>query len=419
MGEPSIRYAHPDIPPLLPVSARPAPAATGAVAAPPGRAGAAPDPGLIRERQLVRQAISFVDDQERLVRDFYNLVFALGGAEVIAMFPTDLRRQRQEFGRALIQWVTADDPDTLVAHLDQLGADHRKFDVEPNHYAIVGEALVAAVRGRSGTLFTGEHEAALRGSYGRLASVMISGALSRVAEPPYWAGEIVNHHRYKDDFAVITVQPAAPYPYRAGQYTTIELDRRPKLWRQMSIASAPRANNTFDLHVRAIPGGDVSTALVRHAQPGDQVRIGPPRGGALVVEPGTTTALLCLAAGAGAAPIAAVVESVLMWRNPPTLYAYVGARTAEDLYPVRSLASRTIGLPYVQIRGIVSDEPAFPGLRGRIESVAPGLQPWADLGVEVLVAGPTRMMDQTVSNLRRVGVPDARIHFDQYDAVHL
>jgi len=54
--------------------------------------------------------VSLIDDQERLVRDFYNLVFAMGGAEVIAMFPSDLRRQRSEFGRALFQWVTADDP---------------------------------------------------------------------------------------------------------------------------------------------------------------------------------------------------------------------------------------------------------------------------------------------------------------------
>lgn len=345
-------------------------------------------------------------------------MFALGGAEVIAMFPTDLRRQRQDFGKALVQWVTADDPATLASHLDQLGADHRKFDVEPAHYAVAGEALVAAVRGRSGGLLTAEHEAALRGSYGRLATVMIDGALRRVAEPPYWSAQVVGHHRYKDDFAVVTLQPAAPYPYRAGQYTTVELERRPKLWRQMSIASAPRADNTFDLHVRSAPGGDVSTALVRHTEPGDQVRIGPPRGGALVVEPGTTNALLCLAAGAGAAPIAAVVESVLAWRNPPTLYLYVGARTAEDLYPVQHLAARTIGLPYVHIHGIVSDEPEFPGLRGRVESIAPGLAPWASLGVEVLVAGPTRMMDQTVSNLRQAGVPEERIHFDQYEAVN-
>ena len=360
--------------------------------------------------------MSLVDDQERLIRDFYNLIFAMGGADVIAMFPSDLRRQRSEFGRALVQWVTADDPATLLSHLDQLGADHRKFDVEPAHYAVAGEALVAAVRGRSGGLLTSEHEAALRGSYGRLASVMIKGALDRIAEPAHWDAEVVGHHRYKDDFAVVTLQPSAPYSYRAGQYTTVELDRRPKLWRQMSIASAPRANNTFDLHVRALPGGDVSNALGRHAEIGDRLRIGPPRGGALVVEQGTTDALLCLAAGAGAAPISAVVESVLSWRTPPTLYAYVGARTAEDLYPVHHLASRTSGMPWVHIRGIVSDEPTFPGLRGRIESVAPGLAPWANLGVEVLVAGPTRMMDQTVTNLREVGVPGERIHFDQYQA---
>jgi NAD(P)H-flavin reductase/hemoglobin-like flavoprotein len=425
VGEPAIRYAYPDVPPLLPTSAGPAAATAGAVPAPrhggADDAAAAPSAAaeLSVERELVRAAVGLVDDQERLVRDFYNIIFAMGGADVIAMFPSDLRLQRQEFGRALVQWVTADDPATLATHLEQLGADHRKFDVQPAHYAVAGEALVAAVRGRTRGRLTAAHEAALRGSYGRLASVMIDGALSRIAEPAYWQGEVIAHRRYKDDFAVVTLQPAAPYPYRAGQYTTVEVERRPKLWRQMSIASAPRANNTFDLHVRAVAGGDVSTALVRHTEVGDRVTIGPPRGGALVVEPGTTNGLLCLAAGAGAAPIAAVVEACLTWRKPPTLYAYVGARTAEDLYPVHYLASRTTGLPYVHIRGIVSDEPTFPGLRGRIESVAPGLAPWATLGVEVLVAGPTRMMDQTVSNLRQVGVPDERIHFDQYEAVNL
>jgi NAD(P)H-flavin reductase/hemoglobin-like flavoprotein len=438
VGQPAIRYAYPDVPALIP--ARPElvetagrAGSTGSVqpVQPTGTArsaeafgpveavpAAATEAELVRERQLVRQAISLVDDQERLVRDFYSLVFALGGPAVVGMFPTDLRRQRQEFGRTLVQWVTADDPASLAAHLDQLGADHRKFDVEPAHYAVAGEALVAAVRGRSGGLLTAAHEDALRGSYGRLATVMVSGALRRIAEPPYWQAEVVGHHRYKDDFAVVTLQPAAPYPYRAGQYTTVELASRPKLWRQMSIASAPRADNTFDLHVRAVPGGDVSTALVRHTQPGDRLRVGPPRGGALVVEPGTADALLCVAAGAGAAPIAAVVESVLTWRRPPTLYAYVGARTADDLYSVRYLTARTLGLPDVHIHGIVSDEPDFPGLRGRVESVAPGLAPWASLGVDVLVAGPTRMMDQTVTNLREAGVPADRIRFDQYEAVN-
>jgi NAD(P)H-flavin reductase/hemoglobin-like flavoprotein len=358
-----------------------------------------------------------VDDAERLVRDFYSLVYALGGSEVVGMFPSDMSRQRTEFGRVLLQWVAADDPAGLATHLDQLGADHRKFDVQPAHYAVAGEALVAAIRGRSGGLLTATHEEALSRSYGRLATVMVEGALRRIAEPPYWRAEVIAHHRYKDDFAVVTVQPAAPYPYRAGQYCTVELASRPKLWRQMSIASAPRGNNTFDIHVRALPGGDVSAALVRHTQPGDRLKIGPPRGGALVIEPGTTSGLLCLAAGTGAAPIAAVIESVLDWPEPPSLYAYVGARTVDDLYPVHHLATRTSGLPYVHVRGVVSDDPDYPGLRGRIETIVPGLAPWANLGVDVLLAGPTRMMDATVTNLREAGVPEQRIRFDQYEAV--
>ena len=356
-----------------------------------------------------------MDDAERVVRDFYNIVFAMGGPDVIGMFPSDMRRQRTEFGRALLQWVAADDPAALATHLDQLGADHRKFDVQPAHYAVTGEALIAAIRGRSGGLLTDAHVDALTRSYGRLATIMIDGALRRIAEPPYWKAEVISHHRYKDDFAVVTVQPSAPYPYRAGQYCTIELASRPRLWRHMSIASAPRGNNTFDLHVRALAGGDVSAALVRHTQPGDRLKVGPPRGGALVVEPGTSEALLCVGAGTGAAPIAAVIEAVLDWPTPPTLYAYVGARTVDDLYPVHHLASRTSGLPYVHVRGVVSDDPSYPGLRGRIESVVPTLAPWANLGVDVLLAGPVRMMDTTVTNLRQAGVPDQRIRFDQYD----
>ena len=57
------------------------------------------------------------------------------------MFPSSMTAQRQEFGKALVQWVVTDDPDAMTAHLEQLGADHRKFDVEPRHYEVAGAAL--------------------------------------------------------------------------------------------------------------------------------------------------------------------------------------------------------------------------------------------------------------------------------------
>ena len=93
------------------------------------------------------------------------------------MFPSDMSRQRQEFGRAVVQWIISDDQEGLAAHLMQLGADHRKFDAEPRHYEVAGVAMVTAWRNLAGRRWTPAHEAAIVGSYTRLASIMIDGAM--------------------------------------------------------------------------------------------------------------------------------------------------------------------------------------------------------------------------------------------------
>jgi NAD(P)H-flavin reductase len=188
----------------------------------------------------------------------------------------------------------------------------------------------------------------------------------------------------------------------------------------MSIASAPRPDNTFDIHVRAIGAAGVSAALVMHTKPGDRLRLGPPRGNDLVVEPGTVPGgLLCVAAGTGAAPISAVVESILGWQEPPQLYAFVGGRTRDDIYPVdqlNQLIQAGGNSRRIQVYGVVSDDPSYHGYRGRVESLVPTLQDWARLGVDVLVAGPNPMIATTVTNLAGIGIPLGKIHFDQYEA---
>jgi NAD(P)H-flavin reductase len=329
-------------------------------------------------------------------------------------------KQRQEFGRALVQWIVTDDPDAMTAHLAQLGADHRKFDVEPRHYEIAGAAMISAWRTIAGSAFTAEHEAAVVGSYTRLASIMIDGAIRHMHEPATWGAQVVDHQRVLGDFAVIRIQPDAPYPYKPGQYLTLELPAHRRQWRQMSIASAPRGDNTFDIHVRALGGSGVSGALVMHTKPGDRLRLGPPRGNDLVVEPGTVPGgLLCVASGTGAAPITAVIESILSWPNPPSqLYAFVGGKTQDDVYPVNRLYQLIQAdghWRHAQVHGVVSDDPSYQGFRGQVENVVPTLKDWAKLGVDVLVAGPNPMIATTVTNLVSVGVPLGKIHFDQYE----
>jgi NAD(P)H-flavin reductase/hemoglobin-like flavoprotein len=372
------------------------------------------------DRELVRRAWEAVRERsDQLMRNFYAELFYALGDDALRMFPPGMEAQRAEFGRVLVQWVTADDPEAMTEHLAQLGADHRKFDVEPRHYEVVGQALVTAWSSLAGAAWNAELDRAVIASYVRLASLMIDGALAHRHEPASWQATVIEHRRVGRDFAVVRIQPDEPYAFKPGQYVTVELAKLPKHWRAMSVASAPRPDNTLELHVRAVSATGVSGALVMHTAVGDRVRLGPPRGHNLVLEPATVdSGVLLVCSGTGAAPIAAVVESMLGWPVVPPIYAFVGARTPDDLYPVehlRRLADDSGHGTRLQVHAVVSDDPLFSGYHGRIEQVVPRLRNWAELDVDVLVAGPNAMIAATVRGLTETGVSLAKIHFDQYD----
>jgi NAD(P)H-flavin reductase len=274
----------------------------------------------------------------------------------------------------------------------------------------------------AGAAWNAELEQALIASYVRLASLMIDGALANQHQPASWGATVVGHQRVGSDFAVLRVQPDEPYAFKPGQYLTVEAASLPKHWRAMSVASAPRPDNTLDLHVRAVGATGVSAALVMHTGEGDRLRLGPPRGTNLVLDPESVDAgVLCVCSGTGAAPVCAVVEAMLGWPVVPPLHAFVGARTRADLYPVehlRRLVSDAGLRAKARVHGVVSDDPYYPGYRGRVEQVIPGMQNWAALGVDVLIAGPNAMIASTVHALTASGVPPAKIHFDQFDAAY-
>ena len=77
---------------------------------------------------------------------------------------------------------------------------------------------------------------------------------------------------------MIHVQPDQPYPYEPGQYTSVECVHVPRVWRQYSMANAPRRDGRLEFHVRSLGAGWVSGALVRRTNVGDVLRLGPPMG---------------------------------------------------------------------------------------------------------------------------------------------
>ena len=70
----------------------------------------------------------------------------------------------------------------------------------------------------------------------------------------------------------------------------------------------------------------------------------------------------------------------------------------------------------IRVYGVASEDPTYAGFHGRIEELVPQMHPWAQLGLDVLVAGPDAMCESAVRGLQSYGVPFERIHFDRYDS---
>jgi ferredoxin-NADP reductase len=129
----------------------------------------------------------------------------------------------------------------------------------------------------------------------------MTAAADEDQQPPWWIGEVVRHDLRGPNLAVLTIRPDQPLPYRPGQYLAVQVPRWPRVWRNFSIANAPRENGLVDLHVRAVPGGLVSGSLVHSMQPGDTLLLGQAEG-EMTAPADPDTDLLCVAGGTGLPP---------------------------------------------------------------------------------------------------------------------
>ncbi|MFD8024288.1 globin domain-containing protein [Streptomyces lavendulae] len=282
--------------------------------------------------RILKSSFAVVERRaEHAARFFYSHLF-WHHPGLRALFPSsseDMERQRDRLFAALTHVVAHLESDTLLPYLRDLGRDHRKFLVGPEHYAAVGASLLAALARTSGDAWTPEVEKAWTEAYQVIADAMTAGAAAS-AEPPWWEAEVVRHLQYGEDIGVLTLRPHVPLPYRPGQYVSVSSARVPTTWRTYSLGNAPRPDTTVDLHVSRIEGGRLSTVLVRDVRPGELLRLGAP-GGDLVLRRGDRPVTL-IAAGTGWAPVRAMLEDLVAHPPDQDVRLFVVARDAAHLY---------------------------------------------------------------------------------------
>jgi NAD(P)H-flavin reductase len=362
--------------------------------------------------RLIRESFAAVEPKaEELAQYFYGALFVIA-PDCRDLFPITMTTQRGRLLRALVYVVQmVDRPDELVTFLGQLGRDHRKFAVVARHYDAVGIALVSALKRFLKEKWTPEVADAWTTAYGVIAKTMREAAQAETG-PSSWSATVLEHRRLTRDVALVRVQTEGLLPYRAGGYVSVEVPQRPRFWRYLSPATAPRGDGQMTFHVRAVPGGWVSGAIVSHTRPGDVWQLGPSLG-ALAVRPSTgRKRLLMIGGGTGITPLLAILDDLARWKRNPPVQLFFGGRRPEELYALEDLRRLASTSRWLTVTPVTEEGAVAGGDRGTLATAVTQRGTWK--GYDVLISGSPQMIQSTIATLLEAGTDLERISYDPF-----
>jgi NAD(P)H-flavin reductase/hemoglobin-like flavoprotein len=375
----------------------------------------APAPTRSRDARLIDRTLAeAAPHTERLIGYFYAVLFT-EHPELRLLFPAAMDLTRDRLLATLLEAARLiDDRPALTRLLAPMGRGHRRFGTLPEHYPPFGRALLAALRRYASSTWSADAEAAWARAHQLISEIMMRAAAnSELSTPPWWQAEVVKHELRAEGVAVLTLRPDHPYPFRAGQYLSLETPCWPRVWRHYSLSCAPRADNTLEIQVKRVPAGWVSGALVDRTRPGDVLRLGAAEG-SMVVAPDSGDRVLCLAGGTGIAPLKAIVEDLVTHSPRRRVELFYGARSAQDLYELPELTALAERCAWLSLRPVAARRP-FPGLCGRLPDVVRHYGPFPD--TDAVLSGPPEMLRRATAMLLGQGVPRGRLLHDPVDAM--
>ncbi|UGY92527.1 globin domain-containing protein [Streptomyces gobiensis] len=368
---------------------------------------------------LIRRTMAEIEPVADAVTAYFYALLFVQQPQLRDLFPAAMDTQRDRLFKALLTAAQhVDNAEVLTEYLSGLGRGHRKYGTRPEHYPIVGECLISALTRYAHHSWSPQTEAAWVRAYTAISQIMIDAAAEDERRAPaWWQAEIVRHEPRTRDIAIITVRPDQPYPFLAGQYTSIETPWWPRVWRHYSFATAPRPDGLLTFHVKAVPAGWVSSALVNRARPGDVVRLGPPTG-SMTLDHQTDNGLLCLGGGTGIAPIKALIEDVAAHSESSRarlVDVFYGARRDEDLYDLETMLRLGQRHPWLSVRPVVADGCPIraAGLTGQLPDAVRQSGRWT--AYDGYVSGPPGLIRSGVDALQGVGIPSHRIRHDSLE----
>ncbi|MFT6992401.1 MAG: aquacobalamin reductase/NAD(P)H-flavin reductase [Paraglaciecola sp.] len=214
-----------------------------------------------------------------------------------------------------------------------------------------------------------------------------------------------------DTIKRIVLIPDSPFNFIAGQYLQIVMDENDK--RPFSIANAPRANGSIELHIGAEPGNQYAGQVIEKMVRDKVVNVEGGLGEAFFSQSGAPATIL-LAGGTGFSYALSILEQLLSKPLEASVILYWGTRTIADMYAYDDLNALMQQHPLFTFIPVVEfPETDWTGKTGWVhKAVIEDIQDFANY--HVYVAGRFEMAKVVRDDFTKQGLPITSLFGDAY-----
>ncbi|QGQ44433.1 NO-inducible flavohemoprotein [Metabacillus sediminilitoris] len=366
---------------------------------------------------------------------FYEKLFEAHPALLNIFNHANQKKGRQQTALANTVYAAAtyiDQLEVLIPAVKQIAHKHRSLGVKEEHYPIVGEFLLKAIKDVLGDAATPEIINAWAEAYGVIAQVFIDveKEMYNEAKAQAWEGfkafKVVNKIKESSVITSFYLQPAdgsSTPTFKPGQYVTVRLKVEGEeylLNRQYSLSDAPGENH---LRISVKKEGEepsslgkVSNYLHEHVNEGDEVEITAPAGDFVLNETDNTPVYL-ISGGVGITPMMSMLKRIAD-QQPDRHVTFIHAAKNGALQAFQEEVTETVNSLSNAKKVIVFQNPT-PSDRENRKFDEEGYVDFNKLQTIVeekeasfYVCGPVAFMKNTIENLEKLGVKEENIHFE-------
>ncbi|SEL89144.1 nitric oxide dioxygenase [Colwellia chukchiensis] len=288
--------------------------------------------------EIIKSTIPLLENAgSALTAHFYQRLFS-HNPELQDIF----NMSNQQSGRqqvALFEAIAAyakhiENLNALTSAVERIAQKHTSFNIQAEHYAIVGHHLIETLRELASEAFTAEVEEAWSNAYQFLAGIFINREAQlyqeRAAKEGGWQGaraftviDKVTESALVKSFIFAPVDQQAVIGFTPGQYIGLEVHPTGndyKEIRQYSLSDKPNGKSyriSVKREQQGVPG-KVSNYLHDSVNIGDEVKLYAPAGDFFFVDRQSPTVLI--SAGVGITPMQGMLETLAANKHPQPVH---------------------------------------------------------------------------------------------------